>query len=272
MDAQRDHLARCCVIGAGVSGLVTVKALRDKSIPVDAYEMSDRVGGVWAFGNPNGKSAAYRSLHIDTSRSRLELADYPMPSDYPEYPHHTQIRRYLDSYADMFNLKSSVRFGTSVERAELGKDKLWRITLGNGEVRTYDCLFICNGHHWDPRWPEPGYPGKFTGTQIHSAQSPGADGPVRVIIRPEEIREGSGEVTVQATLDDVVFLGNALKIVARLAGVLDSLQLARRRRHVVRIPRRERVGAGGYLARYRAARQDMKAGNVLWTAMFFGRW
>ena len=155
MNAQRSSLPKCCVIGAGVSGLVTAKAHKDKGIPFDVYETSDRVGGVWAFGNPNGKSAAYRSLHIDTSRSRLELADYPMPSDYPEYPHHSQIHRYLDGYADFFNLKPSIRFGTSVERAELANDNLWRISTADGKALHYDCLFVCNGHHWDSRWPEP---------------------------------------------------------------------------------------------------------------------
>ena len=33
---------------------------------------------------------------------------------------------------------------------------------------SYDALFVCNGHHWDWRWPEPAYPGHFDGQQIHS--------------------------------------------------------------------------------------------------------
>jgi cation diffusion facilitator CzcD-associated flavoprotein CzcO len=28
-------------------------------------------------------------------------------------------------------------------------------------------LFVCNGHHWNPRWPTPPYPGTFTGQQMH---------------------------------------------------------------------------------------------------------
>ena len=39
---------------------------------------------------------------------------------------------------------------------------------------------------------------------------------VRAVIRPEAVRQGAGEITVQAQITDVVFLGNALKIVARL--------------------------------------------------------
>jgi ABC-type Fe3+/spermidine/putrescine transport system ATPase subunit len=47
--------------------------------------------------------------------------------------------------------------------------------------------------------------------------SPGPDGPVRIVVRPEDVAltdPGSG--TVQATLSDLVFLGNAVKILATL--------------------------------------------------------
>jgi len=50
-----------------------------------------------------------------------------------------------------------------------------------------------------------------------SFNAPGAEGVVRAIIRPEAVRQGAGEITVQAQITDVVFLGNALKIVARLS-------------------------------------------------------
>ena len=43
----------------------------------------------------NGMSAAYRDLHINTSRERMAYSDFPMPADYPDYPHHTPDRRVL---------------------------------------------------------------------------------------------------------------------------------------------------------------------------------
>ncbi|HEV8244921.1 MAG TPA: NAD(P)-binding protein, partial [Polyangiaceae bacterium] len=77
-----------CVIGAGCSGLTAVKALMDAGISVCCYERSDRVGGNWVFGNNNGLSRIYRSLHINTSRERMQFADFPMPASYPDYPRH----------------------------------------------------------------------------------------------------------------------------------------------------------------------------------------
>ena len=73
------------VIGAGVSGLCTTKALRDWGIDHTTFEASDDVGGNWYFGNPNGRSSAYRSLHIDTSKTRISFEDFPMGDKYPDF-------------------------------------------------------------------------------------------------------------------------------------------------------------------------------------------
>ncbi len=46
----------------------------------------------------------------------------------------------------------------------------WSVQLDGGETRRYDALLVANGHHWDPRWPEPAFPGSdvFAGEQLHS--------------------------------------------------------------------------------------------------------
>lgn len=164
-----EQLQTCCIIGAGICGLTTAKALQDRRVPFDWFELSDRIGGVWAFNNPNGRSAAYRSLHIDSSKSRISFEDFPVPADWPEYPHHLQIAEYLKSYASRFNLLGKITFSTEVVWVTRAGDGTWSVTLSTGEIRRYRSVVVCNGHHWDPRWPTPGYPGTFTGEQMHSA-------------------------------------------------------------------------------------------------------
>jgi cation diffusion facilitator CzcD-associated flavoprotein CzcO len=164
-------LPRACIIGAGISGLSMAKALKDKNVPFDCFEMSDQVGGNWVFKNKNKRSAAYRSLHIDTSKERLQLDDFPIAlsdANLPHYPHHTHVAKYMSDYCDYFGLRRLITFETEVKTAEQLPDGVWRVRLSNGEIRHYDALFVCNGHHWDPRWPEPPFPGSFDGIQIHS--------------------------------------------------------------------------------------------------------
>jgi cation diffusion facilitator CzcD-associated flavoprotein CzcO len=170
-------LPTVCVIGAGSSGIAAVKALHERGFEFDCFEQSDRIGGLWVFGNSNGKSAAYRSLHINTSRERMQYADFPMPATYPDFAHHTQIAAYFDSYVDHFGLRDRITFETTVTRAERLADGRWEVSTGTGTTRTYDALVVANGHHWDPRWPEPPFPGqeRFAGVQMHSHDYKGED-------------------------------------------------------------------------------------------------
>jgi dimethylaniline monooxygenase (N-oxide forming) len=170
-------LPTTCVIGAGSSGIAAVKALAERGMAVDCYEKSDRVGGLWVWGNRNGLSAAYRSLHINTSRERMEYSDFPMPKSYPDFPHHTHIAEYFDNYVDHFGVRDRIHFETGVESAARAADGTWEIRLDGGDTRRYDALLVANGHHWDPRWPEPAFPGSedFQGVQLHSHDYRGED-------------------------------------------------------------------------------------------------
>ncbi len=154
------------VIGAGISGLTAGKALSDRGLPYTCFEASDDVGGNWYFGNPNGRSSAYQSLHIDTSRDSVSFRDMPMGPEYSDYPYHAEIKEYLGRYADAFGLRDRIRFKTAVERAERKPDGGWRITLDDGSTEEFDFLVVGNGHHWDPRFPD--FPGRFDGEVIHS--------------------------------------------------------------------------------------------------------
>lgn len=161
------RLPKACIIGAGCAGFTTAKRLKDANIPFDCFEMSDDIGGMWYARNPNGRSGAYESLHIDTSKWRLAFEDFPIPTDFPDFPHHSQLHGYFRAYVEHFGLRPLITFNTEVVKAERREGGGWRVALSTGETRDYDVLFVCNGHHWDPRWPDP-YPGQFDGVQIHS--------------------------------------------------------------------------------------------------------
>lgn len=207
------NLPRCAVIGAGSSGITAVKGLRDAGLEVTAFEASDRIGGNWVFDNSNGMSAAYEGLHINTSRERMEYRDFPMPKSYPDFPHHTHIAAYFESYVDHFGLRPHIRFRTRVERAERGREGGWTLTLGDGSTERFDALLVANGHHWDPQWPDPPFPGSdtFTGVQMHAHD-----------YRSDEVLRGR----------DVVVLGmgnSAMDIAVESSYVARSTVLAARR-------------------------------------------
>src|SRR3989442_2824608 len=98
----------------------------------------------------------------------MEYSDYPMPDTYPVFPHHTQIAEYFNNYVEHFGVKQYIRFHTTVTSATPLDDGGWEITLHDGSKHRYRALLVANGHHWDPRWPEPPFPGHFDGSVIHS--------------------------------------------------------------------------------------------------------
>ncbi|MFW2851762.1 flavin-containing monooxygenase [Sphingomonas sp. TX0543] len=155
-----------CIIGAGCSGFTTAKRLKDERITFDCFEMSDEIGGNWYYKNPNGKSACYQSLHIDTSKWRLAFEDYPVPADWPDFPSHAQLFQYFKDYVAHFGLREHITFNTAVTKAARRPGGGWEVTLSTGETRRYDTLVVCNGHHWDPKVPD--YPGDFHGAHFHA--------------------------------------------------------------------------------------------------------
>ncbi len=159
-----------CIIGAGASGITAAKNLRQAGIACDVYEREDDVGGNWYFGKPN--SSVYKSTHLLSSKPLTQYTDYPMPAEYPDYLRHDQVLAYLRSYARHFDLYPLIQFNTTVERVERQPNGTWAVTVspaqGDSETRLYDGVIICNGHHWDPIYPE--FPGTFNGTTLHTKQ------------------------------------------------------------------------------------------------------
>jgi len=154
--------SRYCVIGAGAAGLAAVKVLAEQGFAVDCYERSDRVGGHW--------HTDYESLHLITSRDVSGFEGFPMPAEYPVYPSRDQMRTYLESFADRFDLRRQITFDTEVvsvtpdgDRGERG----WWVETSSGQRVHYAGVLVANGHLWDPNLPE--LAARFTGRSVHSA-------------------------------------------------------------------------------------------------------
>ncbi|WP_089157266.1 flavin-containing monooxygenase [Micromonospora sp. NBS 11-29] len=162
-----------CVVGAGASGLTAVKNLREAGFGVDCYERETGVGGAWNWRHD--RSPVYASTHLISSRPFTQFPDFPMPDDWPDYPHHSQLLSYFERYADHFDLRQHVWFGTEVVRVEPAEGDRWDVTTrstgGYGPERTsrYAAVVLANGHNWSPKLPR--YEGleEFRGEVMHAS-------------------------------------------------------------------------------------------------------
>ena len=155
-----------CIIGGGSSGMAAAKALQERGVAFEGFEIGSGIGGMWRYENDNGLSSAYRSLHIDTSRGNLGYPDHPIPAHYPDFLSHAEVLEWLESYEQRFDLRRHFRFGCKVESVEPQPGGAWRVTTAGGLSRDYRAVVVANGHLWDPRWAS--FEGSFAGTQLHS--------------------------------------------------------------------------------------------------------
>lgn len=164
---------KVCIVGAGSSGITAAQVLDARGIAFDCFEKGSQIGGNWRYENDNGMSSAYRSLHINTSRRVMAFKAMPMPDHYPDYPDHFEMAAYFDEFVDHFGLRERISFRTEVVKVEPA-DGSWAVTTkgpgGSEHTERYRAVLVANGHHWDPRWPEPAFPGadEFEGEQLHA--------------------------------------------------------------------------------------------------------
>jgi hypothetical protein len=157
---------RIAIVGAGPAGLAALRALTAAGLDAVAYERGARVGGVWTL--EERPTAAYRSLHLITSRARTEFAEFPMPDGTPDYPAREHVGRYLEDYVARFGLGERIRLGAEVRRARRADDGGWEVEAADGSREAFDVLVAANGHNEVPAWPDPPYPGRFAGRQLHA--------------------------------------------------------------------------------------------------------
>lgn len=161
-----------CVIGAGPSGLAAGKALAERGLTFDWFEKGSMVGGLWRIDNDNGGVAAYKTLHLNSSRFTSQYPSDPMPDDWPDYPSHELMAQYFQGFAEKHGLLERITFHAEVTSVEPlpgpGKpgEHGWAVTTTATGTRTYGAVLVANGHHGTPHMVE--FPGEFTGESFHS--------------------------------------------------------------------------------------------------------
>ena len=162
------------VIGAGISGIAAVKCFRDKNLSVVCLEKSDDIGGLWNF-TENGYGVM-RFTHINVSKQNYVFSDFPFPDDVPDFPHHSQLIKYIRDYASHFKLRKHIWTNCMVVNIKQLSNGLWKITFDKGKYNeregqqsiTVRNVSIATGHHSNPHIPKIPGEESYTGMMYHS--------------------------------------------------------------------------------------------------------
>ncbi len=160
--------ARVCIVGAGGGGVAMAKALAQRDLPFDWFERSPHLGGLWSQKNGTDPcGAAYSSLHLNSSKRRMEFSDFPMPDEYPDFPSLREVAAYLAAYADHFGVTDRVSLGSEVTGVGKSECGCWAVRINDGDERLYDAVLVASGYHSKPKLP-PDAAGGFRGEILHS--------------------------------------------------------------------------------------------------------
>jgi hypothetical protein len=159
-------MSQVAIIGGGPTGIGVARELVDAGIDVTIFEAEADFGGVWNSDAACGRT--YASLHLISPKFNTQVQDYPMPEEYPVYPSHALMLRYIRDYARQFGLYDRAHFNAKVERL-VPDGTAWRIVAADGYDARFPLVVICNGLQRVPALPNPPYPGQFEGQSLHSS-------------------------------------------------------------------------------------------------------
>lgn len=137
------------VIGAGPGGLVTARWLCSQGFEPTIFEQQPQLGGQWT-GLP-GFSGVWPAMYTNTSRVLTAFSDLEHYGD-QTFLSNRDVLDYLNRYADMFGLRTRIRFGQPVDYVgRTGTE--WRVTL-NGTDEAFDRVVVAAGRFRSPAIPE----------------------------------------------------------------------------------------------------------------------
>ncbi len=166
---------KVCVIGAGPSGLTTIKQLLEEGHEVQCFERSGDVGGIWQRSADPGVDAeemkVFDNLILTISMRLMAYSDFMSEPERVFYTH-KQYREYLVACADRFGLRQHITFGARVEEVSKGKDGRWSVTASVNGVRStsvFGAVAVCSGPFQSPDTTSVPDIDKFAGEVVHSS-------------------------------------------------------------------------------------------------------
>lgn len=163
---------KVCVIGAGPSGLTTIKQLRDEGHDVTCFEQDDGIGGIWYRHDADHEQVkAYDSLILTISMKLMCFSDFMVQGE-RRFATHQGYLQYLNAYADKYGLRQHIRFSSTVTRLRKVGNEQWQITVassGSVTEQVFEAVAVCSGPF---RTPELNIPGRerFSGSIVHSSR------------------------------------------------------------------------------------------------------
>lgn len=107
-----------CIVGAGLSGLTSIKESVLRGLKPTCYELDSGLGGVWKVRDvPDGTTnsvSLWPNFITNTSKWANAFSDFPPDPTHAPYQTQEELFQYYQQYAKHFNLDQYIKFNTRV--------------------------------------------------------------------------------------------------------------------------------------------------------------
>lgn len=167
------------VIGAGTSGLIAIKCLKEEGFEPVCFEKSSYFGGLWKYHEEDvdGVPSVMWSTSLNNSKEVGALSDFPPDAQYPNFMRHFKVLQMFTDYAEKFDLLKHINYNREVTRIQRALDYnttgRWKVSTkdtesGDVEDRVFDAVMVCIGHLSIPNVPTFPNMESFKGDIIHT--------------------------------------------------------------------------------------------------------
>lgn len=159
------------IIGGGPSGITSAKYCSSYGLNPVVFEMNSSPGGLWV---PD--SMIWSSLYCNFTKYSMAFTDFPWPHDISFfYAHRDQLKDYLLSYVQNFDLLKYFKLNSRVDSADQLDDLKWKLTWTDLVTNTvheqvFDFLIVASGVLSKPNIPNVKNPKDFKGLIMHSSE------------------------------------------------------------------------------------------------------
>ncbi len=149
-------------------------------------------------------------MRANTSKTLDTFSDFLPSESIPMFPRFEDLRDYLRSYANAFDLNRSIRLKTPVQRIERD-DGHWRVVTGDGGGERFDGIVVASGRFNRPHRPVIEGLERFAGEVVHSFHYRGCDAfrGKRVVVLGNSV--SGTEIASDLAIDDSIRVTTSLR-------------------------------------------------------------
>ena len=158
------------IVGAGFAGLYMLHRLRGLGLKARVIEAADGVGGTWYWNRYPGARCDIESLEYQYGFEDELPREWKWTERYASQP---EILRYINHFADRFDLRRDIRFETRVASARFNESTdRWDIETDGGERLSAAYCIMATGCLSAPRRPDFKGLDSFEGDWYHTGYWP----------------------------------------------------------------------------------------------------